>query len=43
MPCDAMRRCSIDSDRVFIAGHGEGVTVAWDIALAHPDLWGGLA
>ena len=39
---DAMRRCSIDSDRVFIAGHGEGATAAWDIALAHPDLWGGL-
>ena len=39
---DAMRRCSIDSDRVFVAGHGEGGTAAWDIALAHPDLWAGL-
>jgi predicted esterase len=39
---DAMRRCSIDSDRVFIAGHGEGATAAWDISLAHPDLWAGL-
>lgn len=39
---DAMRRCSIDADRVFIAGHGEGATAAWDIALAHPDLWAGM-
>ncbi len=39
---DAMRRASIDSDRVFIAGHGEGGTAAWDIALGHPDLWAGM-
>ncbi len=39
---DAMRRASIDSDRVFIAGHGEGATAAWDIALSHPDLWAGM-
>ena len=32
---DAMRRALIDSDRVFISGHGEGGTAAWDIALAH--------
>jgi len=38
----AMRRSSIDSDRIFIAGHGEGATAAWDIALAHPDLWAGM-
>lgn len=39
---DAMRRASIDSDRVFITGHGEGGSAAWDIALAHPDLWAGM-
>ena len=39
---DAMRRASIDSDRVFIGGHGEGATAAWDIALSHPDHWAGL-
>ena len=39
---DAMRRASIDSDRVFVAGHGEGGTAAWDLALAHPDLWAGM-
>ncbi|MFK8115474.1 MAG: alpha/beta hydrolase [Rubripirellula sp.] len=39
---DAMRRTSIDSDRVFITGQGEGGTAAWDIAIAHPDLWAGM-
>lgn len=39
---DAMRRISIDSDRVYLSGHREGASGAWDIALAHPDLWAGL-
>ena len=39
---DAMRRVSIDSDRVFLAGHGEGATAAWDISVAHPGLWAGM-
>lgn len=39
---DAMRRSSIDADRIFLAGHGEGGTAAWDISLAHPDLWAGM-
>lgn len=39
---DAMRRASIDADRVFVAGHGDGGTAAWDIAISHPDLWAGL-
>ena len=38
---DAFRRFSIDTDRVFISGHGSGGTAAWDIALSHPDLWAG--
>lgn len=38
---DAMRRFSIDADRVFLAGHGPGATAAWDIAVSHPDLWAG--
>ena len=38
---DAMRRASIDADRVFIAGHGAGATAAWDIAVAHPEFWAG--
>jgi pimeloyl-ACP methyl ester carboxylesterase len=39
---DAMRRAQIDSDRVFIVGHGEGATAAWDIGVSHPDIWAGL-
>ncbi|WP_164102917.1 carboxylesterase family protein [Candidatus Laterigemmans baculatus] len=39
---DAMRRVSIDSDRVYLSGHREGGSAAWDIGLAHPDLWAGL-
>lgn len=39
---DAMRRVSIDSDRVFIAGLGGGGSAAWDIAASHPDQWAGM-
>lgn len=39
---DAMRRCSIDSDRVFLSGHSMGGDAAWDIGLAHPDIWAGV-
>ncbi|MGL4594699.1 MAG: hypothetical protein ACRCUY_08230 [Thermoguttaceae bacterium] len=38
---DAFRRFNVDTDRVFITGHGIGGTAAWDMALAHPDLWAG--
>lgn len=38
---DALRRFSIDTDRVFIAGHFMGADAAWDLALAHPDIWAG--
>lgn len=38
---DAMRRFSIDSDRVFVAGHFMGADAAWDLAMAHPDMWAG--
>jgi hypothetical protein len=39
---DAVRRFSIDTDRVFLTGHELGGDAAWDIALAHPDLWAGV-
>jgi pimeloyl-ACP methyl ester carboxylesterase len=39
---DACRRFSIDTDRVFLTGHSMGGDAAWDIALAHPDLWAGV-
>lgn len=37
----ALRRVSIDSDRVFLTGHGAGADLAWDLSLAHPDHWAG--
>ncbi len=39
---DASRRFSIDTDRVFLSGHSVGGDAAWDIGLAHPDLWAGV-
>ena len=39
---DACQRLSIDTDRVFLSGHSMGGDAAWDIGLAHPDLWAGL-
>lgn len=39
---DALQRFSVDTDRVFLSGHSMGGDAAWDIALAHPDLWAGL-
>lgn len=40
---DAFRKFSIDTIRVFAAGHHDGATAAWDLAVSHPDLWAGLA
>lgn len=39
---DAYRRFSIDTDQVFLSGHSMGADAAWDIGLAHPDLWSGV-
>ncbi len=39
---DACRHFSIDTDRVYLTGHGIGGESAWDIAIAHPDLWAGV-
>ena len=39
---DARRRYAIDSDRVFVAGQLTGGNMAWDFALAHPDLFAGV-
>jgi predicted esterase len=39
---DACRRFSIDTDRVFLTGHSMGGDAAWDMGLAHPDLWAGV-
>ncbi|HEX5442644.1 MAG TPA: hypothetical protein VFW87_02390, partial [Pirellulales bacterium] len=39
---EACRRFAIDTDRVFLSGHAMGGDAAWDIGLAHPDLWAGV-
>ena len=39
---DACRRFSVDVDRVFLSGHSMGGDAAWDMGLAHPDLWAGV-
>jgi len=39
---EAQRRFAIDTDRVFLSGHSLGGDAAWDIGLAHPDVWAGL-
>jgi pimeloyl-ACP methyl ester carboxylesterase len=39
---DLRRRFQIDSDRVFLLGVGEGGNLAYDIGLAHPDLFAGV-
>jgi pimeloyl-ACP methyl ester carboxylesterase len=38
---DAFRTFSIDTDRVYVTGHYDGATAAWDLAVSHPDLWAG--
>lgn len=39
---DALKRFAIDTDRLFLSGHSAGGDAAWDIGLAHPDLWAGI-
>ncbi|NQU24913.1 MAG: alpha/beta hydrolase fold domain-containing protein, partial [Candidatus Nealsonbacteria bacterium] len=39
---DACKRFAIDTDRVFLSGHSIGGDAAWDIGVAHPDLWAGV-
>lgn len=39
---DARRRFHIDSDRVFLAGHGTGGDAAFDIGMSHPSEFTGV-
>ncbi|MBY0523105.1 MAG: hypothetical protein K2R98_06885 [Gemmataceae bacterium] len=39
---DLSRRFNVDSDRVFMAGYGEGGAMAYDVGLSHPDLFAGI-
>jgi hypothetical protein len=40
---DALRRFSIDADRIVVSGMLEGGNMAWDFGLAHPDIFAGVA
>jgi hypothetical protein len=39
---DLRRHFAVDSDRVFLSGYGEGANMAYDVGLAHPDLFAGV-
>ncbi len=39
----AMRSHRVDADRVVLAGHGMGADACFDIGMAHPDLFAGVA
>lgn len=39
---DASKRFSIDTDRVFLSGHGMGADAAFDIGLTRPDVFAGV-
>ncbi|GIW87202.1 MAG: hypothetical protein KatS3mg108_1526 [Isosphaeraceae bacterium] len=40
---DALKRFAIDANRVYLAGVLEGGNMAWDLGLAHPDLFAATA
>jgi pimeloyl-ACP methyl ester carboxylesterase len=39
---DLQRRFNVDSDRVFLAGAGQGGDMAFDVGLSHPDQFAGV-
>ncbi|GAB4155800.1 MAG: peptidase [Planctomycetaceae bacterium] len=39
---DARKRFMVDSDRVFLSGHGSGGDAAFDIGMSHPDVFAGV-
>lgn len=39
---DARKRFNVDSNRVFLAGHGMGADAAFDLGMAHPDEFAGV-
>ena len=39
---EAMRRFSVDSDKVFLSGNFEGANAAYDIGISHPEHWAGV-
>lgn len=39
---DAVRHFTVDNDRVFVMGVGEGANMAMDVGMSHPDLFAGV-
>lgn len=39
---ESLRRFSVDTDQVFLQGHGIGADVAYDVGLSHPQHWAGI-
>jgi pimeloyl-ACP methyl ester carboxylesterase len=39
---DTIRRFTVDTDRVFLVGAGEGADMAMDVGASHPDLFAGV-
>jgi pimeloyl-ACP methyl ester carboxylesterase len=39
---DVRRRFHVDSDRIFLTGHGRGGDATFDLGLSHPDLFAGI-
>ena len=39
---DARRRFHVNSDKIFLAGHGMGGDAAFDVGMSHPDLFAGV-
>jgi hypothetical protein len=39
---DVVRRFTVDNDRVFLLGVGEGANMAMDVGMSHPDLFAGV-
>jgi len=39
---DLRRRFNVDSDRIFLTGHGVAGEMAYDVGLSHPDLFAGV-
>jgi pimeloyl-ACP methyl ester carboxylesterase len=39
---DARKRFNVDSDRIYLVGHGMGGDAAFDIGMSHPDMFAGV-
>lgn len=39
---DACKRFNVDSDRIYLSGHGTGGDAAYDLGMSHPDLFAGV-